>query len=97
MIVSNSSNLVNVGEKHPPSAPPCPRCGRPDDVQRCSIQEGTADPLKEWLELGREVLGRYFPNTRYAVLVAEQDEGMPSVALPVIPLSSSERKEVQDA
>jgi hypothetical protein len=46
------------------------------------------DLLAEWLELGREVLERYWPKATHAVLVAEQGEGLPAVQL-VVTLNAS--------
>ncbi len=42
------------------------------------------DPLGDWLEMGRVILERYWPDTTHAVLVAEQGNNRPAVQL-VIP------------
>ncbi len=47
------------------------------------------DLLAEWLKLGREVLERYYPGAKYAVLVAELGDGLPAARLVVIPATSS--------
>lgn len=59
-----------------------------DDAASASAAE-PQDLLAYWLEITREVLRRYYPGTRYAVLVAAQGEGMPSLSVPVIPPSAA--------
>jgi hypothetical protein len=46
------------------------------------------DVLKQWLEMGREVLKRYYPDSPYAALVIPLGDGVPDCVLPVTPADS---------
>lgn len=54
------------------------------EANRGDDAKGERDLLAEWLNLSREVLERYWPDTTHAVLVAEQRDERPAVQL-VIP------------
>lgn len=47
------------------------------------------DLLAEWIELSREVMGRYWPDADYVVLVGDRGSGKPAVHLVVTPRASS--------
>lgn len=53
-----------------------------------TLNESDRDSLMKWLADGRELLQKVWPGTAYAVVVAEQREGMPAATLPIT-LSSS--------
>ena len=44
------------------------------------------DLLERWLELSREVLGRYYPASSHATLVIPLGDGIPDCVLAVTPL-----------
>lgn len=47
------------------------------------------DLLAEWLELGREVLRRYWPEAKYGLLLVHLGPDLPDATFPVIPQAHS--------
>ena len=53
------------------------------------LPEEERDLLQEWIEMGREVVARYWPDAGHVVLVADRGPGQPAVQLVVTPRASS--------